>query len=126
MVPPDILLKILSGKVTKYFKPINKDVKKPLERCGERPLTTGRKSKRVYANIDILHNKRKTIPELTNEDLQSAGFTSLNDFIKRWVSDGNNLTDQIDVVTFEVLFLRKYGKEFLISHNIKVPKFNRW
>lgn len=118
IVQRDILLQIMQGKITVLFQPVKVGAIKPLQRCGTKPLTENG-GPRVLAVVDVLYNKRKFIPDITDVELQQGGFNSKEAFVLWWLSNNHQITDEVDIITFELLSIRTKGRNLLKDYNLK-------
>jgi hypothetical protein len=117
----DIILQILLGNVTVAFIPVRKDSKSDkILRCGEQPLTTG-KGPTTYAILDVIKNQRKYITDIADDELHRGGFVNKEAFILWWISNNHQITDEINLVFFELLSIRKKGKNLIRDNNMRVP-----
>jgi hypothetical protein len=112
--PKDLILPIMQGKVTAIFKLFNGRH----ELCGERNLSV---SRRTYAIADIESNRTKKIDAITEEDLRRGNFKSMEDFKKWWFDKGYREHDTINVIYFEILRYKPYGKYYLKRMGKRIP-----
>jgi hypothetical protein len=113
--PKDLIIPILQGKVTTIFK-LHTGRQ---ELGGERNLSVSRRS---YAVVDILSNSKQKISTLSDEELACGGFKTREDFRLWWLSKGYHEDSYINVIHFEILRLKPYGKRFLKSMGKRLPR----
>jgi|WetSurMetagenome_2_1015567.scaffolds.fasta_scaffold502124_2 hypothetical protein len=114
-VPKDLIVPILLGKVTAIFKLFGDRH----ELCGERNLSVSRKS---YAIADIESTRKVKIDGITEEDLRRGNFKNMEDFKRWWFDKGYKEHDPINVIYFEILRFKPYGKYFLKRMGKRIPR----
>ena len=113
-IPKDVMLQVLKLKITVIFKLFNGKY----ELCGERNITSGKKS---YAVAEILSTNVIKLDDLSKEDIQNGGFPSKDLFLRWWISHGHTEHNPIYVVRFNILRLKPLGKWYLRAMNEHIP-----
>jgi len=129
LVPQNLLPGVLSGAITVLFRDAPEGSRYPM-RTGEQNVVAvsgkGNTCNRHFGVSNVQRCYRKYLGDLTLDDVIHAGYQSLDEFREEWQQHKQwSDTDRIYVIEFEMLLLKRPGRQYLKELGIKAPKFER-